>query len=420
MRLAIHDFGGFAFVLQLSRELSRRGHDVVYFYASNLPGPHRLVRTAEGPGFATHPIELAHSFRKYSPIRRLLAHRDYAARLTAAICASKCDLVLSANTPIDIQYRLMKDCQRLSIPVVYWLQDIYGLALEAFLGRKLGPVAKILARPFAALERRVCELSAGVICITEDFKTYMAKQSIHPRHAWVFENWAPLDEVTPRPKVNAWSRSVGLDQKKLFLYSGTMGLKHNPALVYELARSFDHDPEVVCAVVSEGLGRDFLERKPAAPALRLFDFQPYSSLSELLSAADVLVAVIEPDASRFSVPSKVLSYLAAGRPVLLASPDDNLSARVVREALAGIVVNPRDVSGFVRAARLLLEDGELRCRLSANAREYAERRFRIGPIADAFENAIFEVTGEGPQRVAGAVAPAVSKARALHSGNSAA
>jgi colanic acid biosynthesis glycosyl transferase WcaI len=416
MQIAIHDFGGHAFIFQLSRELARRGHNVVHLYASNLPGPHRLARRAEGGGFTNHSIELSRSFRKYSPIRRLMAHYDYGTKVVAAICADKCDVVLSATTPIDIQYRLMNDCQRRSIPVVYWMQDIYCLALEAFLDRKLGPLAKILARPFAALERRVCERSAGVICIAEDFKTYLANQSIHPRREWVFENWASLDGVMPRPKPNAWSRSVGLDGKTLFLYSGTMGLKHNPALIYELARSFESDPEVVCGVVSEGLGRDFLERKPQVPALRLFDFQPYSCLSEVLAAADVLVAVIEPDASRFSVPSKVLSYLAAGRPVLLASPEDNLSARLVREADAGIVVDPRDVTGFIRAARLLLEDCELRSRFSANARKYAEGRFRIGPIADAFENAIFEVTGDWPQPGVSLVANAANLTSYPHSG----
>jgi colanic acid biosynthesis glycosyl transferase WcaI len=409
MRIAIHDFGGYAFIVQLSRELARRRHEVIYLYPPDLPGPKRLARTADDSGgLITHSIELGHSFRKYSPTRRLLAHREYSARLTEAIRNSKCDAVLSANTPIDIQYRLVNDCRRLNVPVVHWIQDIYCLALESFLVGRLGRLGKILAQPFAALERRVCERGAGVICISEDFQSYLENHSIHPRRSWTFENWAPLDEVTPLPKVNVWSRSMGLDRKTLFLYSGTMGLKHNPALIYELARSFDHDPGIVCAVVSEGLGRDFLERKPPAPALRLFDFQPYFCLSELLAAADVLVAVIEPEASRFSVPSKVLSYLAAGRAVLLASPEANLAARTVREADAGIVVDPRDVSGFVGAARRLLEDRELRCRLSINARKYAERRFQIGPIADAFESAIFEVTGECPQSNIGVFANAAN------------
>jgi len=248
-----------------------------------------------------------------------------------------------------------------------------------------------------------------VICITEAFDSYMAEHSIHPQRSWVIENWAPLNEVMPLPKVNLWSQRAGLAQKVVFLYSGTMGMKHNPALLYQLARSFGKHCGVVCGVVSEGLGRAFLERKPKAAALRLFDFQPYSCLPEVLATADVLVAVIEPEASRFSVPSKVLTYMAAGRPVLLASPEENLAARIIRRAEAGLVVNPNDVSAFIYAAHQLMEDGELRRRMSANARRYAEAHFQIGPIADAFEKALCEVTGESTVRDVGVLASVSSE-----------
>ena len=409
MRIAVHDFGGYAFAFQLSRELADRGHDVVHLYPPELPGPNRLSKRAENGSFTIHPIALPHTFRKYSPARRFLAHREYAAGLSAAIHSARCDVVLSANTPIDIQYRLMNQCLRSSIPLVHWIQDIYCLAVQAVLENRLGPLGRILAGPFGALERRVAEGSAGVVCITEAFQSYLAEHSIHPQRLWVIENWAPLNEVAPLPKVNVWSQHAGLSRKVVFLYSGTMGMKHNPELIYELARSFDKHSEVVCGVVSEGLGRAFLERKPKAAALRLFDFQPYSSLPEVLATADVLVAVIEPEASRFSVPSKVFTYMAAGRPVLLASPAENLAARIVRRADAGIVADPGDVSAFIHAAHQLLEDGELRRRMSANARRYAEAHFKIGPIADAFEKAIFEVTGESTVRNVAVLASASSE-----------
>ncbi len=235
-----------------------------------------------------------------------------------------------------------------------------------------------------------------MICITPGFQSYLASRAIRPQRLSIIGNWAPLDEVIPLPKVNAWSRHTGLDRQSVFLYSGTMGLKHNPGLMYSLARSFETRPGVTCAVISEGLGRAFLESRRPTPALRLFNFQPSACLPEVLASADVLVAVIEPDASRFSVPSKVLSYLAAGRPVLLASPEENLAARIVREAAAGIVVDPRDADAFLRAGHRLLDEPELRSRLSANARSYAETHFQIGPIADAFERTLCEVTGSMP------------------------
>ena len=94
-------------------------------------------------------------------------------------------------------------------------------------------------------------------------------------------------------------------------------------------------------VVSEGPGADWLaEHASPDDALRLLPYQPYERLPEVLASADVLVAVLEPDAGAFSVPSKVLTYLCAGRPLLGALPADNLAARVVTQSGGGIVVPP--------------------------------------------------------------------------------
>ena len=80
----------------------------------------------------------------------------------------------------------------------------------------------------------------------------------------------------------------------------------------------------------------------------LLPLQPIERLREVLATADVAVSVIEPDAGAFSVPSKVQSYLCAGRAVLLAAPAGNLAARVVRAQAAGVVIEPEDRAGFVR------------------------------------------------------------------------
>jgi len=85
------------------------------------------------------------------------------------------------------------------------------------------------------------------------------------------------------------------------------------------------------------------------------------------------------------VPSKVLSYLAAGRPILAAMPTDNFLARVVVESGSGLVVDPDDQAGWVAAARELAADGDRRAGMASNARAYAEQAFDIERITDEFE-----------------------------------
>src|SRR5207248_6252540 len=120
--------------------------------------------------------------------------------------------------------------------------------------------------------------------------------------------------------------------KRVALYAGTLGLKHDPGLLLELAMATRESDDVRVAVVSEGPGRDWLEqqrRRLGLANLVLLDYQPYEALPDVLASADVLLTLLEPAAGRFSVPSKILSNLCAGRAQVAALPSENLAARTI-------------------------------------------------------------------------------------------
>ena len=140
------------------------------------------------------------------------------------------------------------------------------------------------------------------------------------------------------------------------LYAGTLGRKHNPLLLVELIdRLRERGIDAELTVISEGEGAGLLaqaatERPAITDFVRVMPFQPPEGLSQVLSCGDVLVALLEPGASKFSIPSKVLSYLAAGRPVLGIMPSDNPAAIDIEEA-GGYVVRP-DHDGSGRCCRM--------------------------------------------------------------------
>jgi len=98
------------------------------------------------------------------------------------------------------------------------------------------------------------------------------------------------------------------------------------------------------------------------------------------------VTTLESDAAEFAVPSKVLSYLCAGRPQLLAAPGINLAASVVQRSASGIVVDPDHAEECIAGVKRLAVDEGLRSSLGENARRYAEREFDISAIAARFED----------------------------------
>jgi colanic acid biosynthesis glycosyl transferase WcaI len=286
-------------------------------------------------------------------------------------------VVLSGNTPSDVQAQVLRLCRRLGIDFVHWVQDVYSVALEYVLRLKIGPAARPATLPYRWLDKWVVRNSNGVVAISEGFVPLLRRWGACEETLAVIENWARL------ARNNAWSDAHGLNGEPVFLYSGTLGLKHRPDLIYALARELTGNARVV--VVSEGVGRQYLENQPQLSNLTLLDFQPYERLPEMLASADVLLATLEVDAGAFAVPSKVLTYLCAGRPVLLAAPLQNLAAEVIRRSGGGVVVEPDDAIAWVAAGKKLAEDKGSRATLGLRARQYAESNFDIEKVTDRFE-----------------------------------
>jgi glycosyltransferase involved in cell wall biosynthesis len=397
MKIFVHDFAGHPFQIQLSSELARRGHSVVHAYFADIPGPKGKFGSAvDLPNLRVEPIHVKRQFAAYSYFQRMITHREYAGILAEKIREFEPDVVLSGNTPTDAQYLLNRECKRQNIRFIHWMQDFYALALEALLSRKLGAGGgKLCAWPFHLLERRIFKTSDAVVYISDDFAAYAAKQNYSPQRSVVIENWASLEDLPVRPKDNAWARENGLHDKFVFLYSGTMGLKHNPLTLLQLARRFQPFDDVRIVLVSQGIGRDFLEdakRKEQLDNLLLLDFQPYGLLPDVLASADVLLASVEPDAGSFCVPSKILSYMCSRRPILMSVSPQNLAARIVTKSDSGFVTAPGDDTDFCNKASELYENRKRWQELAQNARRYAENTFDIDQIGSIFEAVL---RGEG-------------------------
>jgi len=388
MRILVHDYCGHGFQLQLSRWLARQGHAVLHLYCPSIESPRGAVDRQAGdpPGLAIEGIALARPLAKYRPLRRALQERAYAENVAARLARFRPDVVLSGNCSPLVQRGIQAAAHRIGAGFVYWLQDLYAEAVARGLRPRLGPVAEPAAHLVRRLEHAALAGSEGVVAITEDFLPALDRAGVPPGRRRVIANWAPLTPPDP-DAARAWREAQGLGDNFIFLYAGTLGLKHDPNQLAALARHFRASPEVAVVVASQGLGRDHLEAVKAREGLdnlRLLDFQPSAVLPAMTQAADVLIALLESDAGGFSVPSKVLSYLNAGRAILAAMPSGNLAARTIAEAEAGLVVPPGDTPRFLAAAeRLYRRDADRRAQ-GAAGRAHAARTFDIDAIGTRF------------------------------------
>jgi colanic acid biosynthesis glycosyl transferase WcaI len=387
MRILVHDYAGHAFTVQLSRELARLGHEVMHCYSVNLPTTPQGVneKRADDPEtFYSQPIDLGRQIDKQNYKKLFLKDDpDHASQVGEVIAAFKPAVVISGNASPVVNARILRRCRREGVKFVNWVQDLFGHSAKSILPAKLGGlVGGAAAKYVDQLEQGTFSKADEAVVISEAFRPFVSQ----PRGGvTVVENWAPLAEMPLRDRVNDWGKSQGLDSTRNFIYSGTLGMKHNPDLLVGVAEAFRDEPDVRMVVITQGKGMDYLKACKAERGLDnlvLLPFQDFAVLPEVMATADVLVAILEPDAGVFSVPSKVLSYLCAGRGILLAVPPENLASRIVVENGAGRVVPPTDVDAFVASAREMLASGV--GEMGVNARGYAERTFDIEAIALRF------------------------------------
>jgi glycosyltransferase involved in cell wall biosynthesis len=251
----------------------------------------------------------------------------------------------------------------------------------------------LIGRFATRLERRQIAGASGVVPIANSFVERYETWGLDTSHVSVIPNWAPLDDIVPVTRNNRWAAENDLDEDSFrLLYSGTLGRKHNPRLLLDLLDGVQAAGiSASLTICSEGIGADDIRQATRGrDDVRLLGFQPADRLAEVLSAGDVVIALLEPTASQFSVPSKVLSYFAAGRPVAGLMPLDNPAAHDIH-ATGGCVATP-DREGVIQASEWIAEVARSPTTLQtigAGARLYAESRFDIKSIADQFE-AVFE------------------------------
>ncbi len=383
----VHDYGGYPFIVQLSRELANRGHTLLHVTAAGFRRPKGPTerRNGDPPSLSLASVTLDEPLRP-DGWRRIAQERRYGRLLTRQIDAFRPAVVISANSPLYVQAAASANAHAIGAASVIWVQDLHSVAITRILRRRGRVVGSLIGAWFGRMERRLLQEADAIVAISSTYLPTIADAGVPIERVDVIENWAPLTDGPPPPSENSWSRAHGLGGRPVLMYTGTLALKHNPSLLLDLARGV---PGAEVVVVSEGLGADWLKvNGGGVENLRILPFQPYDQVADMLASADVLVAVLEQDASTFSVPSKILTYLAAGRPILAAMPSDNPAAGAIKQVGAGTVVDPVDHPGLVSAARALLADRDRLRSAGEAARAYAVSHFPIEPVADRFEQVI--------------------------------
>jgi len=387
-RVVLNDFAGHAFTLDLAEALREAGFDIKYAYCSSNLTPHADFAQSE---VEVRPISSGTSFEKHGIAKRLLSEIRYGVGSARHVIRSRPDTVVANQVPLGSLAIIWIGARLSRAHYVIWLQDLTSGLVAGIAGDR-----SVIARLTSRVERFLLRRADRLIAISDALADEAVLFGVRPDRVVVLPNWPALRLLPLTPKDNSWSERHELADKQVLLYSGTLAKKHSPGHLVALA---EHRPDVEVVVITEGDGVTSIEELTAQrplPNLRVLPYQPFHELHNVLATADVLIVLLNRSAARYSVPSKVMSYLCAGRPILGAIPHDNDAARIIAErAQAGVIVDPDDLDGFLKAADDLLADDDCRARLGTFAREFAEQEFGREAIVERFLHAAGITTVSG-------------------------
>ncbi|MFF8841183.1 glycosyltransferase [Streptomyces sp. NPDC015127] len=261
--------------------------------------------------------------------------------------------------------------RRHGVPHVLVVQDLMGAAAAQSGIRGGGRVASFAA----GVEAKVLRSAALVGVVHESFVDRVTATGVPASRVRVVPNWSHVmppaaDRRTVRARLG-WG-----DEEFVVLHSGNMGLKQGLDVLVETARiAAGAGPHLRVVLMGDGSQRPHLERLAAGLAnVDLLPPAAHEDFPDVLAAADLLAVTQRASVLDMSLPSKLTSYFASGRPVVASvAPQGGTAAEVCRSG-AGIVVPAEDPEALYRAVGELIRDPARRAALGARGPAYVQER----------------------------------------------
>jgi colanic acid biosynthesis glycosyl transferase WcaI len=256
---------------------------------------------------------------------------------------------------------------------IVWVQDLYSLGITET--KQGGPM---LERVMHAVESFVLRRADGVAVIHDRFRHHVVgRLGVADHRVRVMRNWthlAPFADLDDTDRAAIRARHGWGEHETIVLHAGNMGVKQGLENVVAAARLADEQAlPMKFVLLGDGARRAALQAEASGiGCLQFIDPVGDHDFAGLLQAADFLLVNELPGMSAMSVPSKLTSYFAAGRPVIAATDAGSVTAGELAASGAGVRVDAGDPGALVAAVGDLAGDPDLARELGAAGRTYRE------------------------------------------------
>jgi colanic acid biosynthesis glycosyl transferase WcaI len=280
------------------------------------------------------------------------------------------------------------------VPLVFEVRDLWpeSLTLDADSGVNLR-VRAVLSKISDLLHRH----SRHIVVVTPAFKKYLIEHyNVAPGKISIVMNGVDPDVFTPSGETDSVVEEFQLGGRFVVSFIGVLGNAHGLSTVaYAAARLQETRPEVLLLLVGEGADKSTVQKLREAMGLKnllIIGQQPRGKIPALIRASSACMVLLKKsEVFKTVIPSKMLEFMACGRPVILGV--EGQARELVKKADCGVCVPPGDSASLAGAIEQLYSDGELRKRLGRNGRNYVVRYLSRKQTATDYIAVLQRVTG---------------------------
>jgi colanic acid biosynthesis glycosyl transferase WcaI len=357
----------------LARELSKNGHDVTvvtgipWYNLKEIPeryaGRSRMSETMDGFRVERFTVKLPGPHKLKLAIGHLTAPL---AAIWVGLRIPKADLYFAYSPPIffGISGFFLKLFKR--APFVLGVQDLHP---QCYIDQGVlkNPIAiKILE----GIERFCYQKASAVTVHSEGNRDHIVLQKgTDSEKVAVLANWVDTDEIVPMSRKNEFSDEHELNDKFIVGYAGTLGMSQGLIHVVEAAALLRDRTDIEFFIVGDGIEKQAMVDRCTELGLenmRFLPMQPKSVYPTVIAACDVGLVTLNAKVKTPVVPSKILSLMAASRPVLASMPLDGDAPKLIEASGCGVCIGPDSPVELSAAIRKMADD-------VAGAREFGRQ-----------------------------------------------
>lgn len=266
-------------------------------------------------------------------------------------------------------------------PWVFELRDIWPESIKAVGSMSDG----FLYRSLEKLELFLYRKATRIIVLTQSFKKELISRGIGAQKIDVVTNGVDLSLFKPRKKNDGLLKKLGIENRFIAGYIGTIGMAHGLETLLEAAEILQRTSgaeNIHILILGDGAKKDTLKQMAILKRLHNITFMstvPKSEVGEYWSLLDISIIHLKKDPLFEKViPSKLFECMGMGIPVLHGVLGE--SAEIVNSVHMGVTLTPENSQKLADELLALSRDSEAVCQM-AKASLNAAKKFDRNQLA---------------------------------------